>query len=80
MKAAFERSKTTSGQMVDYGFGWFKEANDPGRFSMEGGTMGFRSTYFRAADKRFSVIILTNRNVFDDVYDRKIKPLMKIFL
>ncbi|HPL54497.1 MAG TPA: serine hydrolase domain-containing protein [Bacillota bacterium] len=80
MKEAFAISRTTLGQPVTYGFGWGKEPNKPGQYVMEGSTKGFRSIYYRNEEKRFSVIILTNKDVFNYMYTNKIKRLMRMFM
>jgi len=51
------------GDSTQYGFGWFVDRyRDAPRWRQTGETSGFRNTIQRFPDRRFTVIVLTNRN------------------
>ncbi len=57
------RGKLIGGEEIDYGFGWrLTNYKDNGVVYHTGSTQGFRNIIYRIPDKKFTVIILTNRN------------------
>jgi len=60
---AMTRNLLSSGEMIDYGFGWhIKTYKGEEIIYHTGSTQGFRNVLYRVPSKKFRVIILTNRN------------------
>ncbi len=63
LQQAFTPAVLTSGKKTTYGFGWeIGECRGTRTVRHSGDTMGFRTHIMRIPDKRFSVIVLINRN------------------
>ena len=60
---AFTSALLTDGSKTGYGYGWYVDSyRGERRLWHHGETSGFRNVIVRFPDKRFSVVILTNRN------------------
>jgi CubicO group peptidase (beta-lactamase class C family) len=64
------------GEKVDYGYGWHLKTYNGNEIVYHGGsTQGFRKVIYRVPSKKFTVIILTNRNegepekIADTIFD-----------
>jgi CubicO group peptidase (beta-lactamase class C family) len=63
---SFADAALTDGTPIDYGYGWHKETFLGMRHPFhDGSTRGFRNTILRFPSRKFTVIILTNRNEGD---------------
>lgn len=59
-------AKSSDGQIVSYGFGWFLDPyQGDRRMFHDGETMGFRTTIQRFPDDKLTVIVLANRTDID---------------
>src|SRR3972149_3462056 len=57
------RAILKSGEKIDYGYGWHLKSYKGNEIVYHGGsTQGFRNVIYRVPSKKFTVIILTNRN------------------
>ena len=70
------RTVLHNGEKVDYGYGWYlKTYKEYEVVYHTGSTQGFRNVVYRVPSKRFSIIILTNRNegepekIADEIYN-----------
>lgn len=62
-KESMTRAILNNGEKIDYGFGWhLKNFKDEEIVYHGGSTQGFRNSIYRVPSKRFTIIILTNRN------------------
>lgn len=60
---AFTSAQLTDGSKTGYGYGWYVDSyRGERRLWHHGETSGFRNVIYRFPDKRFTVVILTNRN------------------
>jgi CubicO group peptidase (beta-lactamase class C family) len=61
---AFSYQKLNDGTPIDYGFGWHLKKDKSGEQVVyhTGSTTSFRNIIYRIPTKKFSIIILTNRN------------------
>jgi CubicO group peptidase (beta-lactamase class C family) len=63
LKESTTRSLLNDGEKVDYGYGWHLKTYKGNEIVYHGGsTQGFRNVIHRVPSKKFTVIILTNRN------------------
>lgn len=65
IEEAFAPNYTSSGEMVDYGFGWRLKTTPSGEKVTyhPGSTSGFLNIFYRIPAKKFSLILLTNRSM-----------------
>lgn len=75
-KEAMTRAVLTNGEKIDYGYGWHLKTYKGEEIVYHGGsTQGFRNIIYRVPSKKFTVIILTNRNegepekIADEIFD-----------
>ncbi len=62
-KESITRAVLNNGEKVDYGYGWHLKTYNGEEIVYHGGsTQGFRNVIYRVPSKKFTVIILTNRN------------------
>jgi len=60
---AVVRTILTNGEKIDYGYGWYlKKYKGNEVVYHTGSTQGFRNVIYRVPSRKFTVIILTNRN------------------
>ena len=60
---AMARTILTGGEKMDYGYGWYiKKYKGNEVVYHTGSTQGFRNVIYRVPSRKFTVIILTNRN------------------
>jgi len=63
LRESTTRSHLNDGEKVDYGYGWHLKTYNGNEIIYHGGsTQGFRNVIYRVPSKKFTVIILTNRN------------------
>ncbi|HEY2013603.1 MAG TPA: serine hydrolase domain-containing protein [Bryobacteraceae bacterium] len=63
LRQAFTPAVLTSGKATTYGFGWeIGEDRDTKTVRHSGSTIGFRTEILRNPERKFTVVILTNRN------------------
>ena len=61
--ASMIRTVLNNGEKIDYGYGWHLKTYKGNEIVYHtGSTQGFRNVIYRVPSKRFTVIILTNRN------------------
>ena len=70
------RTILADGEKIDYGYGWYLKTYKGNEIVYHtGSTQGFRNVIYRVPSKRFTVIILTNRNegepekIADQIFD-----------
>ena len=70
------RTVLNNGEKIDYGYGWHLKTYKENEIVYHtGSTQGFRNVIYRVPSKRFTVIILTNRNegepekIADQIFD-----------
>lgn len=62
-KESMTRAILNNGKKIDYGFGWHLKIYKDEEIVYHGGsTQGFRNIIYRVPSKKFTIIILTNRN------------------
>ena len=73
---AIGRTILTSGEKIDYGYGWYLKTYKGNEIVYHtGSTQGFRNVIYRVPSQKFLVIILTNRNegepekIADQIFD-----------
>ncbi len=67
LQQAFTRGTLNNGRKFDYGYGWRIESyRDKYVVYHTGSTEGFRNIIYRVPSRKFSIIILTNRNAKND--------------
>jgi CubicO group peptidase (beta-lactamase class C family) len=73
---AMTRTVLDNGEEIDYGYGWHLKTYKGNEIVYHtGSTQGFRNVNYRVPSKRFTVIILTNRNegepekIADQIFD-----------
>jgi len=61
---SFAYQQLSSGDTVKYGYGWHLKQNDNGEQVIyhTGSSTSFRNIFYRIPSRRFSIILLTNRN------------------
>lgn len=64
IEEAFAYNQLTNGDTIKYGYGWHLKQNDKGEQVVyhTGSSTSFRNIFYRIPSKRFSIILLTNRN------------------
>ena len=64
IEEAFANNRLTTGETVHYGYGWHLKQNQKGEQVVyhTGSTSGFRNVFYRIPSRRFSIILLTNRD------------------
>jgi len=63
LNESFTKGRTTSGEEFPYGYGWRLETYKSFDIVFHtGSTRGFRNIIYRIPEKKFTVVILTNRN------------------
>ncbi len=63
IEKSFTRGILNNGEKIDYGFGWhLKTYKNHEIVYHTGSTIGFRNVIYRIPDKKFTVILLTNRD------------------
>lgn len=64
IEEAFAYNQLTNGDTIPYGYGWHLKQNDRGEQVVyhTGSSTSFRNILYRIPSKRFSIILLTNRN------------------
>jgi CubicO group peptidase (beta-lactamase class C family) len=63
IQMAFSKGTTTNGETFDYGLGWRLENYKNFDVTYHtGSSIGFRNIFYRIPAKKFSLIILTNRD------------------
>ncbi len=82
LQKAFTRGKLKNGKTFDYGFGWrIENYKDNYVVYHTGSTQGFRNIIYRIPSKKFTVIILTNRNDNGDFVTLKLaRKVADLFL
>ncbi len=60
---SFKRNLLKNGDKIDYGYGWHLKTYNGDEIVYHGGsTVGFRNVIYRIPSKKFTIIILTNRD------------------
>ncbi len=80
-KQAISRTILNNGEKIDYGYGWhLKTYKGEEIVYHTGSTQGFRNVIYRVPSKKFSIIILTNRNEGEPekIADKIFEIFMKI--